>query len=253
MIELYRWEPNAESLALLIGLNEKGLEFEDRYVDVLALDNHAGRYRKLSPAGAVPLLVVDGEPMPDAGIALQYLEEAHPGERLGPADPGAWYDMQAWMSRFAGPFGLGASVNLLGWNYVMLKAMPADALAAYRDGLAALPKEQASGWSAVQADAEADEDQLKNAEERVAEIAARMEARIAESGWLAGGAYSVADILAYSHAHCLAGLLPGIVNAESLPALTDWLGRIAARPAVAEALGRRTSDIAETVYSAPAG
>jgi glutathione S-transferase len=250
-MDLYRWEPNAESLALLVCLHEKGLAFDDHYVDVLALENHSDEYRALSPTGVVPLLVVGDAVMPDAAIAMQYLEEAHPEVPLGPADPGAWYDMQAWMARFAGPKAFGANVNLLGWNRVMLTALPGDTLAAYRDGLAALPREKQSGWGAVWSDAEAGEDELANAGERVADVLGRMDGTIASNGWLAGDDYSLADILAYAYAHCLPELDPATANAKRYPAVMAWLEKVAARPAVQQALLSGRLSLAGSVFRAP--
>ena len=37
MIELYHWEPNADSLKMMIALKEKGLDFTSHYVDLLNL------------------------------------------------------------------------------------------------------------------------------------------------------------------------------------------------------------------------
>ncbi len=251
MIELYHWEPNAESLALLICLKEKNLEFQSHYVDMLQLEHHTADYLGLSPKAQVPLLVAEGENMSDAGFALQYLAERYPEPRLAPTDPSGWYDLQAWTSWLGGMMGLAADVALLGWNYVMLERMPAKELAAFPAKVAELPKEKKSGWAAVWSDAEADEDELQNAEERVQQLITRIESALADTEWILGEEYSIVDMIAYAHIHSLPDLLPDVVNEKDTPSVIEWLGRIAARPAVIDAQSMGRSTIAPTLYAAP--
>lgn len=251
MLDLYHWEANAETLALLICLNEKSLAFKSHFVDMLRLEHHAAGYLEMSPKAIVPLLVADGEVMSDTGFALQYLAERYAEPRLAPTDPAAWYDLQAWSGWIGGAMGFASDVRLLGWNYVMLPAMPGNELAEFRERVADLPKEKQSGWAAVWSDAEADEDQLANAEERVQRLIGRIEPVLADSGWLVGDDYSIADMEAFAHMHNLPELLPGIVGPKTTPNVIDWLARIAARPAVTAAISMRRSRIATVLYAAP--
>lgn len=251
MLELYHWEPNAESLALLICLKETGLEFTGHYVDLIKLENHADDYLAMSAKGAVPLLVADGEYMDDSGLALQYLAEKCPQPALAPADAADRYDLQAWLAWLGGGQGLAADVRLLGWNLVMLKTMPADQLQEFRDQAAALPAELHSGWSAVWSDAEANEDMLANARERIGNLLDKVESTISATGWLAGNNYSIADMLGYAHIHTLPRLLPDLVNREKTPNITGWLKTISERPAVQQAMQMKKTPLAGDVYSAP--
>ena len=248
MLELYHWEPNAESLALLICLHEKGLEFTGHYVDLIKLENHNTEYLAMSAKGIVPLLVADGEYMDDTGLALQYLAEKYPQPAMAPANASDWYDLQAWSAWLQ---GVATDVRLLGWNLVMLKKMTADQLQEFRDQVAALPRELHSGWSAVWSDAEANEDMLANARERVSGLMDKVENTLAASGWLAGSKYSIADMLAYAHIHTLPRLLPDLVNHEKTPKITRWLATISERPAVQQAVQMKKTPFAGDVYSAP--
>ena len=54
--------------------------------------------------------------------------------------------------------------------------------------------------------------------------------------WLAGSAYSVADIEAFSLLNALPHLAPELVNEKTTPHLNDFINRMRARPAVREAL-----------------
>jgi glutathione S-transferase len=251
MMQLYHWEPNADSLALLICLKEMNVEFESRYVDLLALEHHEAEYLEKSPKAIVPLLVAEGESMTDTGFALQYLAERYPDAGLAPTDASLLYDLQAWAAWLGGWVGIWSDVRLLGWNYVMLKAIPEEQLERFRAGVAKLPKVKQSGWTAVWSDAEADEDQLANAGERVAKLLQKLEAILVNWKWMIGNEYSISDMLAYGYLHGLPELLPAIVNETETPGVIRWLGEIAGREAVRDAHAMRRSTIAETMYAAP--
>ena len=252
MLELYHWEPNAESLALLICLKEKGLDFNSHYVDMMKLEHHAAAYKAKSPRAIVPLLEDAGELMDDTGFALQYLDERYPEHRLAPDDAAHMYDVQAWAAWLGGTMGgMCTDVRLLGWNYVMLNAIPKAQLAEFRDKVAALPKQLQSGWSAVWSDAEASEDQLANAKERIQKIINRIEQALTDSGWIVGNSYSITDITAFAYIHTLPELLPDIVSKDRTPNIMKWLGAISGRSAVKDAMALRKSTIAKDVYPAP--
>lgn len=241
MIELYHGEPTADSLKLLIALKEKGLNFTSRPVDAARFEQWAPSHRELAPQGQLPVLVDGGEVMNDAAFALQYLAEAYPTPRLAPSDPVGWYDVQAWNN--TNDAALTGNVSLLGWT----SRTTAEERAEHRRKLAAVPgREKPAGWAAVFSDAEASEDQLALARERIAETIGKIEAALASSGWLVGGEYSIADINGFALAHTLPVLLPEIVNPAKTPRTIAWLARIAERPAVKSVLRA-----GEGAYAAP--
>ncbi len=105
------------------------------------------------------------------------------------------------------------------------------------DRFAKLPKAQvAAGWAQVTSDAEASEDQLANARERIGQGVDKIEQALASSDWLVGGAYSVVDINAFALTHTLPRLTPDLVNASRTPKMLAWMKRIEDRPAVKAAL-----------------
>jgi glutathione S-transferase len=246
MIELIHGEPSADTLKLLLCLHEKALPFTSRYVDTARLEHWSAAHRRLAPQGQVPVLIDDGEVMSDCAFALQYLAEAYPEPRLAPRDPRGWYDVQAWNQRIDA--ALGPAVSLLGWTRVT----PPEARAAYRTALARVPdREQPAGWFAVLADAEASEDQLANAAEKIGELLAQVEQALGASNWLVGKDYSIADINCFACAHTLPRLLPERINAQQTPRLLAWLERIAARPAAGAALATRRGQANVDAYAPP--
>jgi GSH-dependent disulfide-bond oxidoreductase len=248
MIELYHLEPNAESLKLLIALKEKNLSFESRYVDLLDLEHHADAFKDAAGGGRVPLLVEDGAALKDSQFALEYLAEAH-GPRLAPTDPAGWYDVQAWTAQL--DQALSQAVRLLGWHTVTLPAMSEAQRKDFLARAAKLDKPHAmAGWAQVTSDAEASEDQLGLAREKIAGMVERLEKTLQTSDWLVGGAYSVVDINAFALAHTLPRLTPELVNAQKTPELLAWLKRVGERAAVKDALAMRTrSDLGRDVYA----
>jgi len=63
---------------------------------------------------------------------------------------------------------------------------------------------------------------------------ARLEARLAESKWLAGPQYTLADICNFAIANGMDKGFPDVVNAADTPHLIEWLARINERPAAKE-------------------
>jgi GST-like protein len=248
MLELYHWEPTAESLAHLIALKEKGLEFKSHYVDMLKLEQHGADYQAKVGGTQVPVLVDGGEVMSDSNLALQYLAEKYPSPRLAPSDPTGWYDLQAFAPALS--MGLAGNVRLLGWNQVMLKEMAKADLDALREKLSKIPRRgPQAGWDAVFSDAEASEDALANARERIGKMVERLEKTLAGQAWLVGSDYSITDIQAFSLARTLPSLTPQIVSEEKSPKVMKWLSVIENRPAVQAALAMRK--VQGEVYAPP--
>jgi glutathione S-transferase len=68
-------------------LLEKGLPFEEEYVDFQALRGEAAR--AASPIGKVPFLKTPQGPLCESAVICEYLEQLVPEPRLLPADPWA--------------------------------------------------------------------------------------------------------------------------------------------------------------------
>jgi GSH-dependent disulfide-bond oxidoreductase len=247
MLELYHWEPSGDSAKLLIALKEKGLDYKSHYVDMMMLEQHAADYLKRAPQGQVPVLIDDGKVFADCALTLEYLAEKYE-PRLAPTAPAEWYDVQAQFNIIDMP--LSTSVRLLGWNQVMLSNMSQAEKDAFRKRVAVLPPRPVqAGWAAVTSDAEANEDQLENARERVRGAVARIEKTLSSSPWLAGSSYSIADIDAYAMTRTLPSLMPNDINEQKTPKLMKWLGVIENRPAVKAVLAMRKGG--KDVYAPP--
>ena len=221
MIALHYDAVTPDAVKLIVALGAAGLEFETVPVDTAAYAQWEAPHRGLAPQGQVPVLVDGDLIMAEAAFALQYIGEAH-APALVPADPWLWYDLQALNQQIDG--AIGPAVNLLGWT----RETNVGQRDAYRARIAAIPhRQKPAGWHAVWADAEANEDQLANAREKVEGGLDQLEARLSEAEWLVDGAFSLADINAFALVRAARDVMPQEVAAR--PAVAAWLGRVEAR------------------------
>ncbi|MGH8229616.1 MAG: glutathione S-transferase family protein, partial [Steroidobacteraceae bacterium] len=82
-------------------------------------------------------------------------------------------------------------------------------------------------------------------EERLAQDRSRIEAAVrsveeslARSRWLAGSAYSLADIAMFAYLKYLPSLVPAVASEAAAPRAMAWLRSVEERPAVRRALAR---------------
>jgi len=235
MLELYTSEPNTFFLKPLIALAEKRVPFTLRYFDAAGLEQFAGGFPtdlesslRLEREG--PLLVHDGTIICGSFFMLEYISEALPGPSLIPADSYEAYQARAW-GQFLGA-NLGSSVPVLGAaKYLQPHLAKLDpAWVDQRIG-AIEPVERRAGWEALR-DGTYSARYLQAAVDRLAAPVVRIETSLRQSPWLAGPAFSVADIDAYSMLCVLPDLAPAMVNPGATPRIIDYLGRISARDSV---------------------
>ena len=114
MLALYHYEPYANSMKCLIALEEKGLKFESRYVDILKFEQHEPAFVAINPNGQVPVLVHDGEVIVESSVINEYLDDVFPEVPLRPADSAERACMRVF-SKWNDEI-LMSSVSMLGWQ-----------------------------------------------------------------------------------------------------------------------------------------
>jgi GST-like protein len=186
--------PNVRKVAIM--LEEQGLEYELRHVDVFR--GVSAEFLKLNPLGKAPVLVDNdrggGRPIIESGAILMYLAETYggflPKEEPGRTDVIQWLMVQ-----------MGAVGPMLGQLNRFQMVAPKEA--SYR----------------LQAE----------------KLYRLLDAWLAQQEWLAGGAYSIADIATHPWAFYLE--IHGFDPAAH-PNLIRWRSAIDARPAVVRAAER---------------
>ncbi len=239
MLELHTSEPNTFFLKPLIALAEKRVPYTARYFDAARLEQFAGEFPCDLESGLQleregPVLVHDGTLISSSFFMLEYISEALPGPALVPADAYDAYRARAW-GQYLGAT-LGSSVPVLG-TAKYLRPQLAELDAAWVDGrISAMePIERRLGWLALR-DGTYTSAYVQAAADRLAAPLARIEKALQSGPWLAGPAFSVADIDAYPMLCVLPDLAADRVNPEATPRIAEYLARIAARDSVREAL-----------------
>jgi len=201
MIELYTAAtPNGRKIS--IALEELGLPYEVRTIDLMEGEQKEDWFLELNPNGRIPV-IRDTEPEEplvifESGAILVYLAEKT--GKLMPSDVAGRSRVMQWLM-----FQMGGVGPMMGQANVFARYAPEKIPYA-------IERYQREG-------------------RRLFEV---MERRLGEARFLAGDEYSVADIAnwAWVITHEWSG-----IDASGLPNLKRWLEEIAARPAVEK--GRR--------------
>lgn len=179
----------------LIALYENGTPFEAQMIN-LGDPQARADYAALWPTARIPLMVDDGQAVPETSIMIEHLDRTHPGAvRLLPGDPDAQLRARLWDRLFD--------------TYVMT------------------PMQQ---YVAQQLRPEAERDARTMAEQEAAlEAAYRLiEERLDPAPWAAGSEFSLADCAA---APALFYASP-VVALPKAGRLADYFERLMARPSV---------------------
>lgn len=94
----------------VILLKEKGVDFDVEFIDV---NDPPDWFRKISPTGKVPVLLVDDTPLFESTVISEYLDEVYPPS-MHPADPLKKAQNRAWME-YTSP------MNMSFFNLIMAK------------------------------------------------------------------------------------------------------------------------------------
>ncbi|KIT18232.1 glutathione S-transferase family protein [Jannaschia aquimarina] len=202
MIVLYAWDtPNGQKPAIL--LEELGVDYDLRAVDIGKGAQDDPAFRAISPNGKIPALVDGDVTLFESGAILLHLAVNH--GRFLPTNGQARADALAWTFWQVG--GLGPMIGQ--WGHFLM----------------------------------ADGDHTYARERYLAEtlrLYGVLEGRLAKAKNLAGPDYSIADMMVFPWAKGGLGFLEKAAadRLPDLPATRAWIERIAGRPAVAQALER---------------
>jgi glutathione S-transferase len=84
MLELYHFEPFANSLKVLLCLAEKRLAFVSHQLAGSKFEQYSPEFLAINPLGQVPVLVHDGRVLTESSVINEYLDEVFPQVPLRP-------------------------------------------------------------------------------------------------------------------------------------------------------------------------
>jgi glutathione S-transferase len=234
-LTLYHGWRSSASRRVRLCLAEKDLAFDSKIIDLAKLEHHSPAFLKLNPNGVIPLLILeDGRSLYESGTICEYLDETWPDPPLRPADAYGRALMRNWIRHIDGLIG-----NLIIFNWVHGMAQIAqkwtDAELAER--LARVPsKERREAWLRTARKPYTEEERAEARDKLKTTLLDRMEAALAEGGWLVGGRYSLAHIAPVPFVKRIdEEIAPDEMTAAHHPRVSAWWKAIQARPAFAVA------------------
>lgn len=207
------YAPTACSIAPHIALEEIGVPFEARRIDLAKGEQTTEAFLRVNPLGRVPAMIIDGAPVTELPALLTYIASLKPEAGLVP------------------PPGTLAFARCFEWLGFLSSSLHV-AYAQFRRPMRFVA-EGSPAWDEV-----SDAGRL-NTIAAYREVERRLGARPA-AGWAAGDAYSIADINLFP--------FPGWAwrfdfdMAEECPRWTALVDRMKDRPAVQRAMAREAAE-----------
>lgn len=237
MLELYHHGSSVCSAKVRFALAEKGLTWESRYLDILKGEHFNAAYLKLNPKAVVPTLLHDGHVLVESTVICEYLDDAFPEAPLRPAGSLDRARMRLWTKAVDEDIQPACKyITYAACHRHILRRMPAEKLKEYMEGppgeaetrVAGDPHWVASKRAIVEMGVAAPG---VGAKFRLYDDALqKMEDALAQSEWLAGNRFSLADISMTPYVNRLDMLGMSEMWTRSRPRLTEWFERIKARP-----------------------
>lgn len=227
MLEVYTWEPNANSGKPLLCLHEKRVAFTHHYIDMGQLEQFAPHFLAINPDGTIPAVVHDGFVMTESTPIMEYIDDAFDGPALRPADPYRRWRMRQvmrYMDNVVAPsLAMLASNRLATPRYAEVDADEK------RHQLEKIPlPERRAAWEKLMFGKTPQAD-LDESARRISHSFAVFESMLANDPYLAGETFTLADINVMATFYHLPQSYPDEVNDERTPRLMAWLRRCHAR------------------------
>jgi glutathione S-transferase len=234
-LTLYHNDMSVCSAKVRMALAEKALDWEGVHLDLRAGDAQKPEYVKLNPGQVVPTLVRDGAVIIESNVICEYLDDAFPQVPLRAADPVARARMRLWTKQLdEGVHAATGTVSAcIAFRYQHLERRP-EQRQAWLDNMVDPARRERMRLAIELGTGSPD---FARAVARFEKLLADMERSLAAGAWLAGDAYSLAD-LAYA---------PYMIRLEHLgfgdrvaarPRTAGWARRLQARPAFQDGVGK---------------
>jgi len=235
MLALYHNDMSLCAQKVRVCLAEKGLDWEDRHIVLRSGEHQKEWYLKLNRRAVVPTLIDGDKVIPESNVILEYLDEAYPEPPLRPRDPYGRARMRIWTKQLDEDIH-DASAAILSFGIAfrhqylergelgtkMLEQIPNIFKRERRRDV--IEKGPGSQHFII-------------AVQRMVQLLNEMEEQLSAHAWLAGDAYTLADV----------AFTPYLARLEHLQILdmigershvADWYRRCKVRPSFHEGIGK---------------
>lgn len=232
---LYHHGSSVCAAKVRFALEEKGLEWDGVYIDILKGEQFDPAYLKLNPKGVVPTLVHDDTVIPDSTVICEYLDRIVPENQLHPTDPWEYAQARYWTKAVDEDLhpACGAVTFVCSHRHTVLKNLGEEGVKKF---LASTPlmsvtsnwKDLKDGYTRYGFEAPGAAGKVKLYDTYLQ----KMEAALSDgSDWLVGNSFSIADISLTPYVNRLAMMsMRGLWENGRLPNVEQWFTRIEALP-----------------------
>jgi glutathione S-transferase len=238
MITLYHHGSSVCAAKVRIVLAEKNLPWQGIYVDILRGEQFAPAYTKLNPKAVVPTLVHDGRVIVESTVIAEYLDEVFPDPALKPAAAADRAAMRLWTKAVDEQLHPAcAELTFACCHRHIIGRLSPEKLAEFLDSTP--PLSVTANWHARkkeivrQGTAAPGLDRTFRLYDSYLQ---KMEDTLANQPWLAGNAFSLADVGVTPYVNRLDMLGMSALWTRSRPRVTAWFDRIKARESFKPAL-----------------
>jgi glutathione S-transferase len=233
-ILLYHNEISSSSQKVRLCLSEKGLAWESRPVSLRDGEQQQDWYRKLNPRAVVPTLV-DGEAIQESTVINEYLEERFPAPPLMPQEPLGRARVRLWTKQVDESIHDGC-IAVLAFAIAFREPLLANRDAALQQ-IGKIPDVIKRERRRDVLERGLESIHVKIAVLRMTELFSDMESALAQTEWLAGPAYTLADLSITPYLTRMEDLnLAGLF--ERRPHVAAWFDRCKRRPSYDEAISK---------------
>jgi glutathione S-transferase len=207
-------------------LLEKNIECTQIALNLRKGESQTPEYLKLNPNGVVPTLVHDSRPIVESNLILQYIDETWPEPALGPAIAHDRYRLRLWFKQLDDSIhpATGTVSSCIAFRFQHLEREPNE-LEAWLSSIPD-PARQARTRAAIELGMESPG--FAPAVRRFVQLFDDFEAALSVHRWIAGDAFTMADIAFSPYLERLEHLGFGTLF-ESRPLVANWFSRLRER------------------------
>ena len=229
-VELYHFWSSVCSVRCRMALEEKGVPWTSRYIDLFKFDQMQPEYLAINPKGVVPTLVHDGMPVRESSVINEYIDAAFVGPSLTPSDPLGAARMREFVCLC--DEGFAAIVKLTMVKYLLPKLRNRWSDDELRKQAERRPTRFYRDVHSRGVRGEITEQELAAARATIEELLDHLERTLTPGPWIVGGQFTLADISIAPYMFRLAALgADQFWSPQRRPCVSEWYNRLSGRPA----------------------
>jgi glutathione S-transferase len=218
-----------------MALEEKGVEWTSRYVDLFKFDQLKPEYLAINPDGVVPTLVHNGEPIRESTIINEYIDAAFPGPSLIPRDPLKQARMREFIRQCED--GFDGIVKLTMVKYILPKLRNRWGQEELIKQAARRPMRYYQDVHSRAVRGEITEAELAESRSAIEELLDRLEGILVPGSWIVDEELTLADIAIAPYMFRLLALgSDQFWSEDRRPRVAAWYQMLSARPSFQKAV-----------------